>query len=360
MASTNTEISWTDKTWNPVRGCTRVSDGCRHCYAERVAYRFSGPGKPYEGLAKKVGNEARWTGKVKLVHEALEEPFSWRKPSRIFVNSMSDLFHEEVPFEFIDEVFWTMATADWHTYQVLTKRPARMKEYFDRIKNLFELQHGKIWLGTNNQMAAIHQSAWPLHNVWLGVSVENQAAADERIPLLLQAPAAIRFLSCEPLLGPLSLWSTPMGTEPFVVRNWLEYNQRVHDDKFNPVTYNRIDWVIVGGESGPGARPMHPDWPKTLRDQCTAVKVPFHFKQWGAWVAKALHPDYPPQSDFGTLTRSGEWFPTATTWNGRQGEAEDDYEYTMRNVGKKVAGRELDGREWNEFPEVKELTTAAQ
>jgi protein gp37 len=353
VASTHTEISWTDRTWNPIRGCTRVSDGCRHCYAERMAYRFSGPGKPYEGLVKKVGNEARWTGEIKLVEKDLELPYSWLKPQRVFVNSMSDLFHEKVPFAYVDRVIEVMAGADTHTYQILTKRPARMLEYF-KTRYTEQVATKPILMSRETNLCI----DWPQPHIWFGVSVENQAVADERIPLLLQLPAAIRFLSCEPLLGPLSLRSTPMGTDPFVVRNWLEYNQRVHDDKFNPITYNRIDWVIVGGESGPGARPMHPDWPKTLRDQCTAARVPFHFKQWGAWVAKALHPDYPPQSDFGTLTRSGEWFHTATTWNGREGAAQDDYEYTMRNVGKKAAGRLLDGVEWNEFPETRQAVTA--
>jgi protein gp37 len=315
MASLNTEISWCDKTWNFIRGCRVVSTECENCYAQGIAYRFSGEGLAYGGLAKMVNGKPRWTGKLTVVEKDLELPLKWHKPERVFVNSMSDLFYDEVPFDIVDKAFAVMHQCPHLTFQILTKRPERMLEYFKsryvQIAGLFTIyNYGLV--------------DWPLPNVWLGVSVGNQEAT-KRISPLLQIPAAVRFLSCEPLIGPVSL-------DNYQLRG--------------------LQWVIVGGESGRGARPMHPDWARTLRDQCQSAGVAYHFKQWGAWVAKALHPDYPPQSDFGTLTRSGDWFPTATTWNGRQGEPGDDYEYTMRNVGKKAAGRLLDGREWNEFPKV--------
>lgn len=201
MSTTTTEISWTDRTWNPIRGCSRVSEGCRFCYAEGVAYRFSGPGQPYEGLARKVNGRAAWTGKVRLVESALTEPLSWRKPARIFVNSMSDLFHEHVSDEFIAAVFGVMAAAPQHTFQVLTKRAERMREVVSALS--VELVR-ECTLKLTGRMI---RGDWmlPLPNVWLGVSCEDQQRADERIPLLLQTPAVVRFVSCEPLLGPIDL-----------------------------------------------------------------------------------------------------------------------------------------------------------
>lgn len=173
--STHSKIEWTDRTWNPIRGCSLVSPGCTNCYAMRQVHRFDHPGGPYEGLTRMTEHGPVWTGKVRVVEEALAEPPSWRKPCRVFVNSMSDLFHEGVPAEFIDRVFAVMQLARRHTFQILTKQPHRM---------------------------ALHR---PPANVWLGVSVENQATADERIPLLLQTPAAVRFLSVEPLLEAVDL-----------------------------------------------------------------------------------------------------------------------------------------------------------
>lgn len=230
------KIEWTDKTWNPVTGCTKVSQGCKNCYAERLYERFNGKG----------------TFKNVTCHQnRLSYPARWKRPAMVFVNSMSDLFHEDVPFTFINAVFSVMSDCDRHTYQVLTKRPERMLEFFKWKSE----EHGIPWE--------------PKPNVWIGVSVENQEAADERIPLLLQVPAAVRFLSCEPLLGPLDLKKemgayTAGNASPFA-RIWL----------------NKLQWVICGGESGPGARPMHPAWVRVLRDQCKEAGVPFFFKQWG-------------------------------------------------------------------------------
>lgn len=248
--SQNTGIQWTDATWNPIRGCSRVSEGCRNCYAEVVAARFSGPGQPYEGLARRTSNGgARWTGKIMFVEKHLDDPLRWRKPSRIFVNSMSDLFHEDVTDEQLDRIFAVMDAARRHTFQVLTKRPARMLAYS-------ELRRA------------------PASNVWLGVSVENQQAADERIPLLLETPAAVRFLSCEPLLGPIDL-------VPFL---FDEVDGTTMPDYSSPRASNRgLSWVIVGGESGPNARPCDTQWIRDIVDQCQAAGAAPFVKQLGAY-----------------------------------------------------------------------------
>jgi protein gp37 len=247
--SDKTGIQWTDATWNPIRGCTRVSEGCRNCYAESVAARFSGPGQPYEGLARRTSNGApRWTGKIMFVEKALDQPLRWKKPRRIFVNSMSDLFHEGVSDDQLDRIFAVMAKAQRHTFQVLTKRPERMRAYT------------RAWL-----------LGFPLPNVWLGVSVEDQKAADERIPLLLQTPAKVRFLSCEPLIGPVD-----------ILESIRVLHRSVGD--FDPVFANPggIDWVIVGGESGPHARPCDLAWIRQIMSDCATSDVPVFVKQLGA------------------------------------------------------------------------------
>lgn len=243
--STATKIEWTDVTWNPVRGCALVSKGCTNCYAMRQAHRFSRPAAPFAGLTKMTAHGPTWTGKVSLHPELLDAPLRWRKPRRVFVNSMSDLFHEDVDEGFIADVFSVMTAASRHTFQILTKRPARMRDFVSR------------WRGG------------ALANVWLGVSVEDQAAADERIPLLLDTPAAVRFLSCEPLLGPLSF------VVPFA------------GAKVDALAGARpgipgLDWVIAGGESGPDARPCDVDWIRSIVEQCRAADVPVFVKQLGA------------------------------------------------------------------------------
>jgi protein gp37 len=234
-----TSIEWTDATWNPVTGCTKISPGCDHCYAERFSERFRGtPGHVFEN-----GFD------LTLRPERLEQPLRWRQPRMIFVNSMSDLFHKEIPRDFIGRVFETMERADWHIFQVLTKRSSLMRDF---LRNRYGAHRG------------------PSH-MWFGVSVED-GSRKSRIKHLQQTPAGARFLSVEPLIG-------PMGS----------------------IDLTDIHWVIVGGESGAGARPLLPDWVREVRDQCAAQKVAFFFKQWG-----------------GLRPKSG--------------------------------GRELDGREWDEFP----------
>lgn len=215
-------IEWTDATWNPATGCTKISPGCAHCYAEAITLRFRRGGRFLPGETT-----------IKLHPNRLKLPLSWKTPRRIFVNSMSDLFHEEIPTSFIHQIFQVMEEATQHTFQVLTKRHERLK-------------------------ALSNQLNWP-PNVWMGVSIENQHWADERIPALIEVPAAVRFLSIEPLLKTVDV-------SPYL---------------------NELGWVIVGGESGPKARPVQSEWVQKIRDDCSAAGVPFFFKQWGGRTSKS-------------------------------------------------------------------------
>jgi protein gp37 len=309
-----TKIEWTDATWNPIRGCTRVSEGCRNCYAEAVAARFSGPGLPYEGLARPTPAGPRWTGEVRLIEKHLGDPLRWAKPRRIFVNSMSDLFHERLEDDTIDRIFAVMAECPQHTFQVLTKRPQRMLDYLGNGGGA----HLRIWCRAGEPATM----PWPLPNVWLGVSAEHQSAADERIPRLLATVAAVRFVSAEPLLGHINLY-------PFMRLG------------------RGLDWVIVGGESGPNARPMHPDWARSIRDQCLARSVAFFFKQWGEYEpAGPVYGD--PEAD---LDGRGEVQALDThgyVWmDDKQPPLGSWY---VERVGKRRAGRALDGRTHDHFP----------
>ncbi len=281
-----TKISWTDATWNPTVGCARVSPGCLHCYAEHAAAmvnRTQGEASVYRDLVKLTGakRDPRWTGKAKFLPERLAIPLGWRKPRRVFVDSMSDLFHDDITNEQIAAVLGVMAAAHRHTFQVLTKRPARMVEWFrwvakfsseNSIRPSDACRVVAAEMADRVALAAIQiaNPAWPLPNVHLGVSVENQAAADERIPLLLRdaVKAAVKFLSIEPLLGPVAL----QGDEPMRSRAYLR-------GIVEPDPVQRIDWVIAGCESGPGARPCDVAWLRSLRDQCAAAGVPYFLKQ---------------------------------------------------------------------------------
>lgn len=243
---TNSRIEWTEATWNPVAGCSIVSPGCTNCYAMRMAERLELMGQAkYRGLTRRSGGRPKWNGHVRVDEDALAIPYAWKTGRMIFVNSMSDLFHEDVPVEFIIRVFKAMKECRQHTFQVLTKRSERLCEVANDL-------------------------VWP-ENVWMGVSVENHEYTT-RIDDLRRTPAAVKFLSLEPLIG-------DVGT----------------------LNLSGIDWAIAGGESGPGARPMDPAWVRSIRDQCVAADVAFHFKQWGG-------------------------------------------------VNKKRTGRVLDGRTWDEFP----------
>ena len=232
-----TGIEWTDATWNPVTGCTRVSAGCDNCYAATLANRLLKDIYLAREPQLDCDLSRRDPFAVRLWPERLEDPLHWRDPRRVFVNSMSDLFHRDVPEAFVRQIFTVMLRADWHTYQVLTKRPGRARRFMERNADLF-----------NGGMVPEH--------IWVGASVENQDVA-YRIRQLAQIPARVRFLSCEPLIGPLD---------------------------FDPTG---VQWVIVGGESGLKRRPMDADWVRTIRDRCIAANVPFFFKQWGGRTPKA-------------------------------------------------------------------------
>ncbi len=320
---TASAIEWTDETWNPVRGCSRISPGCEHCYAERQAIRQAGPGKPYEGLVRTGKNGPRWTGKLAFDPVKLGEPLRWREPRRVFVNSMSDLFHPSLTDEQIAAVFGVMAASYGHTFQVLTKRADRMEAWFEWVKRRpAELTvpsqerssedidgrvgaHYKPALycqrsarrvqaeagpGTGKRVNPYCHTDWPLPNVWIGVSVEDQKRATERLDRLARVPAVVRFASAEPLLEEVDLgpWLRPVpgcghvGSDGCCAHpdNLLP---ECHRDVHCPAgKYRGLDWVIVGGESGPGARRFDVMWARRIVDNCRASQVPVFVKQLGA------------------------------------------------------------------------------
>ena len=256
------KIEWTDVTWNPLSGCTRVSEGCRHCYAEKMSGRLEAMGQTkYEGAAK----DGRWTGEIRFHPRVLSAPMKWRKPRRVFVCSMSDIFHPDVDDDWIDQIFSVMAGAHAHTFQVLTKRPERAAEWFKRYDGLALSPHD------HHAETRMEIGTMPLPNVWLGTSVEDQATADERIPYLLQCPAAVRFVSYEPALGPL----------------WLHRGHQLcptHDFASGFCSSPcpdiiSLDWIIAGGESGPYWRKANPDWFRLVRDECAEAGMAFFMKQ---------------------------------------------------------------------------------
>jgi protein gp37 len=381
----NGGIAWCTETWNPLRGCSRVSDGCRNCYAEAMAGRFSGVGQPYEGLTTKDSHgTAKWNGTIKLVHDKLTDPLRWKRPRMVFVNSMSDLFHESVPDDFIDQVFAVMALAKQHTFQVLTKRPERMLNYLrssavrdqwvragDTFADTMEPLHyaNLSHIGKQGNLVSVF-SQWPLPNVWLGVTVENQEAADERIPLLLQTPAAVRWLSMEPLLGAVDLaHACDIGEEIVCDGSWSDMKEPQRClEALRHGSLKLLDWVVVGGESGSNARPMHPEWARSLRDQCAEAGVPFLFKQWGEWHTNAFIAST-GEPVFRQFDSFQQWVNKAQTWvqggicldcdgrelknGGDMMRARDDGKFPvtiMHRVGKKAAGRLLDGALHDGYP----------
>lgn len=303
----NSAIEWTDATWNPVVGCSIVSPGCTNCYAMRMAARLQRMGMPhYASLTQPSKAGPVWTGEVALAPaHILQAPLGWKKPKRIFVNSMGDLFHESIPDEWIDKVFAVMACAGNHTFQILTKRAVRMRNYIQGLMQEQSDGRERIQMQAYAISRCVQfEGRWlfdlPLPNVWLGVSAERQQEADERIPLLLQTPAAVRFVSAEPLLGKVDMhrwmlgWGggdvahcencghghgftrcpNTGGIAPTAIRNNIKCTG------FRRKTgWGGLDWIIVGGESGPHARPMETVWAESLRDQCRAAEVPFFFKQ---------------------------------------------------------------------------------
>lgn len=276
------KISWLNmpgykpETWNPIIGCSKVSPGCDNCYAERMANRLAGIAGNIEYASVIQSDSNKWNGKTTLVDNALTKPLLWKTPRMVFVCSMADLFHESVPFEWINAVFSVMSDLDQHIYVILTKRPERMLEFYD-------------W--KCNQ----HQAEWrPKDNIWIGVTAENQEQFNKRIFYLLKVPAAKRFVSIEPMLGPVDLWKIfPVNSEIHEMNSLLR----------NP----KLDWVICGGESGSKARPMHPAWARSLSEQCKGAQVPFFFKQWGTWqpIQTFNGMQFLPMGDYDPVSKFG-------------------------------------------------------
>lgn len=377
----DTAIEWTERSWNPIVGRSVVSPGCTNCYAMAIAERFKHAyvgrpfaGAPAEAMTRKVNGKPVWTGQLTLAPErTLLKPLRRRKPTTFFVNSMGDLFHEAVPDEWIDRVFAVMALTPQHTYQVLTKRSARMRAYLSMarahpvglealgitLNSLVADPKSKVGAGCVLQGDIAHLKLWPLPNVWLGVSAEDQRRADERIPDLLATPAAIRFVSAEPLLGPIDFEASWHGENALYSECWghCAWCEKGHPPLWNCQRHlgdwergrSGLDWVIVGGESGPGARPMHPDWARQIRDQCAAAGTAFFFKQWGEWIdeqmATAQHCAPGPQmfDRFGA-PKGPKWHPY---------DAGDRNGGAMIRLGKKAAGRLLDGVQHDALPEAR-------
>ena len=368
-------IEWTEATWTPIRArnlatgkvgwhCEHVSEGCRNCYAESINRRLG------TQIAFKPGNLFRQDrvgysngeAKVFLDEKMLLAPLKWRRPRRIFVCSMTDLFSDFVSDAMIDRVFAVMALAPQHTFQVLTKRPARMRAYLtdphrhQRISLvavdlwLANGGEGRRWQPKPDFVSFIRVDSvdrpngpWPLPNVWLGASAENQATADARLPELLATPAAVRFVSAEPLLGGIDFQRILL----------MRAESRAPDVTFDALKgwfggadadRSRLDWIIVGGESGPRARPMHPAWVRSIRDQCAVAGVPFFMKQWGE-----MRPYDDDRADCAWFDPNGSFYQEPTSWP----TTPEERRVAMVRLGKKAAGRLLDGRTHDAMPEVR-------
>ena len=335
---TNSAIEWTDHTFNPWTGCTKIGPGCDHCYAEGWAKR-SGIVQWGSGAERRRTSAANW-----------RQPLRWNAQAqrlgiryRVFCASLADVFDNAVPAQWRAELFDLISRTPHLDWLLVTKRIGNAKTMMaDALhRNPAALSDGRIW---------------PLPNVWLGVSTERQQEADERIPDLLQTPAAVRFISTEPLLGPIDLTGVKIDFMPGYFGDALQPHHVPYCDRHH--RYPKLDWVIVGGESGPGARPMHPDWARGLRDQCATAGVPFFFKQWGAY-----RPNFPQYADEfgveeGDMLCDGYEFPAEGVLY-RDGHFYDGVEYQphtgvgaywMSRAGKKAAGRHLDGKLHDEFP----------
>lgn len=311
----STNIEWVrnpdgskGETWPVVTGCSRepTSQGCANCYAARLAATRLKHHPRYAGLAEMQDGKPRWTGEVRLNHDVLGYPASWRKPRRVFVASMGDLFHDNVDDDFLYEVWRTMVQATRHTFLVLTKRVEWMSDFVGLV------------------VETVHDNRPPA-NIWLGVTIENQNEM-QRLEHLINTPAAVRFVSHEPLLSEIDYGAFPIGPRD------ASYGK-------SALELGLIHWLIVGGETGPNARPMHPDWARMLRDQCQDAGVPFFFKQWGAWALGA-HDRTGKIRNHGHFCADGKWI--------NRSQAKDTAVFISR-AGKRT-GRLLDGREWNEMP----------
>lgn len=340
--SEHSTIEWTDATWNPVTGCSVVSPGCTNCYAMGLAGTRLQHHPSRKGLTRRSKAGPVWNGEVRLNEEWLTQPLQWKRPRMIFVCAHGDLFHESVPDAWIDRVFAVMALCPQHTFQVLTKRSARMLAYLTagwgwRVMDAKKQHDPNHCPGMGGILHTINGA---LSNVWLGVSAEDQRRADERVPDLLATPAAVRFVSAEPLLGPIDFMTIsrppPLGSMSALPCG--EEGQAA-----------AIDWIIVGGESGPKARAMHPAWARSIRDQCAAAGVAFHFKQWGAWQPREWCRDGGTHAmrDRGGY-ESFQQIQSHPNSIERVGAGPEWSAFAL--VGKKAAGRLLDGVEHNGMP----------
>ena len=354
-------ISWlnvpgyTPETWNLQAGCSKVSSGCDNCYALRMAIRLAhNPGitpaarEAYrKAIERKPNDKWGWSGRVTVIEERLEKPLRWRKPRAIFVCSMSDLFHEDVPDEVIDRVFAVAALCPQHIFILLTKRAERMAEYTIGLQTV---EGAKRFEDQRSDPMTLHRYALgnPLPNVWAGVSIENDDYA-WRIGELLRTLAAVRFVSIEPMLGPVDL------------RPWLHSYTRTPGEGWPTPWCDAINrrgqfWPIVGGESGPGARPMHPDWARKVRDDCAAVDVPFHFKQWGEWwYCRDAYDDHSATAYVCSTGKPPHIVGTSKpAWNVWRHEHQScgGIHCPMYRVGRKAAGHLLDGVAHHAWPEV--------
>lgn len=354
-----TDIEWTDRSWNPTVGCSKVSQGCKNCYAMGMSARIANSAfarkkkgkeltdveKAYMAIVKwekveESGSDSdikalpKWNNEIAVIDSRLEEPLQIQKPQRFFVNSMTDLFHPKIEFSLIDKIFAVMALAEQHQFQILTKRPEIMKEYLNDGHRPSYIREQMIEISGEY----IDWINWPIKNVWLGTSVENQKAAKERIPELLSCPAHVRFLSCEPLLGPLDIEWFFSDEALFKTQGhykWIRGGPGIHQ-------------CIVGGESGHNARPMLYEWVKSIQEQCEDWNVPFFFKQWGKYrpanqpaPLNEIKPDakgeslteYGRDSDFEIKVVNGKQYPFAAD-------------------GKKANGALLDGEHYREFPKI--------
>ncbi len=382
--SDKTGIEWTDSTWNVLVGCDKVSPGCDHCYAIRTAHRMTAHPNPKVSEAY-AGTEANgeWTGQVNLLAQRLDQPLRWANPRRVFVNAQSDLFHADVPDEFIARVWAVMGLAERHTFQILTKRPVRMRSLLSSpafgvrvLDAAYLMAVGEdpdvtvpkaLAAGCRDRVTVTRALMdvpevdagsllpWPLPNVWLGTSVEDQKRANLRVWPLLDTPAAVRFISAEPLLGPVDLRRTsPTRIGGALYRDALS---PLTDADTGAVLSPGLDWVITGGESGPGSRPMHPAWVRSLRDQCEATGVAFLHKQWGnfsPYVPTSPHPFDPDRTvpDWGHPHVFVSYADGTVVTTAADVPGTGDWQ-TMYPMHKSRAGRRLDGQTYDGYPEAR-------
>lgn len=322
-----TKIEWTNRTWNPVVGCSKISEGCKNCYAEKMAGRLSNMKHSHHKYSQVVrwGQHPKtdmyyglqeWSGEIYFDNNSIDAPLKWKKPSMIFVCSMGDLFHESVTFCKILSVFIIMEKCPQHTFQILTKRPERMVEFYKMYKDTSLFNNGYI------------------ENIWFGVTAENQEQANKRIAQLDQIPAIEKFVSIEPMLSAISISEA--------LQNAASYKYAFSMVMEGGNIKKCISWVICGGETGHNARPMHPDWVRSLRDECAASNVPFFFKGWGEWI---------DNQHSNSCEISLSKFLDAKKYTFGTGISSTD----VRKVGKKASGRLLDGVIHDAFPEVKTI-----